>query len=197
MWRTCHYTKSKNACVTKIQHPSCPISVPVQTFTELLCWSIAWLSVHDSQCHLMKHFMVNVFSVFIKMFENNVTCFSERNERIYMPFLRENGIANVSIYLIFFHPCQYGICFENTPVLEYTATTQKCVWYANLCNLVRLLWVTKIDHCIWFVFIFWTIFLNYNKHTELSAIFVSIFGMVIMPLAYNKILLWSWLNHLS
>ena len=109
----------------------------------------------------------------------------------------ERMVLLMLAYSLFFHPRQVGICFENTSVLDYIVTTQKCDCYANLCKLIRLLWVTKIDHCIWFVFIFWTIFLNYNKHTELSAIFVSIFGMVIMPLAYNKILLWSWLNHLS
>ena len=36
IWRTCHYAKTKNAWIFKVQNPSCPISVPVQTFTDML-----------------------------------------------------------------------------------------------------------------------------------------------------------------
>ena len=144
-------------------------------------WNISWLMFFQSSLRCLR-IMSHVFLKEMKEF----TC-----------HFWERMVLLMLAYSLFFHPRQVGICFENTSVLDYIATTQKCVCYANLCNLIRLLWVTNIDHCIWFVFIFWTTFLNYNIHTELSGIFVSIFGMVIMSLAYNKILLWSWLNHLS
>lgn len=72
----------------QIQHPFYPISVPVQTFSELYCWSLAWFLVTGNLCLLMKHF----FSLCLltpHLDENDFIVFTQRNERISMWFMWE------------------------------------------------------------------------------------------------------------
>ena len=129
----------------KIKHPFCPISVPVQTFTEL-CWSLGWLSVPGSQCHLMKHFFVDTCSHFFKKLENNFIHFFLKEMKEFTCHYCERIVLLMLVITLYFSFMSSFYLFLNSTVLDSISTTQMYVCYATLCNLVRLQSVTQLEH---------------------------------------------------
>lgn len=107
-----------------------------------------------------------VCSYLIKMNENNCICSIWRNETIYVSFMRENFIANVNIYITLFLFFSSWYLFWYSTVSDYIATTQMYVWYAHICNLFTLQWVTRREHWMWFIIFELPYSYVHKGHTE-------------------------------